>query len=159
MSSPVTVAVTRHVDPAHEDEMSAWVDSGFRLAATFGGFLGAGWIRPSQESDAWHMLYRFDSPESLAAWEASSQRTWWLGAAQGLVEHSVVEKRTGIEGWFDEPTTRDVKDLRQPRPRPPVEADDRHLLGLLPAEPGRELGRRPDDAGLAASLGCWPASW
>ena len=57
------------------------------------------------------------------------------------MEHSLAEKRTGIEGWFDEPATRDVKDLRQPPRRRPVEADDRDLPGVLPAEPGRELGR------------------
>jgi len=119
VTAPVTVAITRHVDPAREAEMNAWVESGFRLASTFEGFLGAGWLRPGQESEAWHMLYRFDSPESLAAWEASSQRTWWLDSAQGLVEESRVEKRTGIEGWFDEPATRDVKDLRAAPPAPP----------------------------------------
>jgi antibiotic biosynthesis monooxygenase (ABM) superfamily enzyme len=64
------------------------------------------------------MLYRFDSEESLAAWEASSQRAWWLGAAQGIVGESRVERRTGIEGWFDEPVSHDVEDLR-PAPTPP----------------------------------------
>ena len=49
------------------------------------------------------MLYRFDSAASLGAWEASDQRAWWLGSAQGLVGESLRERRTGIEGWFDEP--------------------------------------------------------
>ena len=103
MSTPVTVSITRHIDPAHTAEMVAWVEAGTSLAQRFEGFLGAGWVRPSEASDAWHMLYRFDSPEHLAAWEASSQRAWWLDAAQGRIEASREERRTGIEGWFDEP--------------------------------------------------------
>ena len=49
------------------------------------------------------MLCRFSSPATLAAWEASSERRWWLGSAQGLAEMTRTERRTGIEGWFDTP--------------------------------------------------------
>ena len=42
---------------------------------------------------------------SLAVWEASPQRAWWLEAAQGSVEEKRRERRTGIEGWFDEPAS------------------------------------------------------
>lgn len=65
------------------------------------------------------MLYRFADDESLESWERSSQREWWLGAAQGLVGESRLERRTGIEGWFDEPSTYDVEDLRPVAPAPP----------------------------------------
>lgn len=51
------------------------------------------------------MLYRFVDQAALDAWESSPQREWWLGSAQGLVGESKVERRTGIEGWFDEPAT------------------------------------------------------
>jgi antibiotic biosynthesis monooxygenase (ABM) superfamily enzyme len=116
---PVTVSVTRHVDPAHADEIVAWIQAGFSLAQRFPGFLGSGWVRPSTGSDEWHMLYRFDSAASLADWEASSQRRWWLDSAQGLVGESRKEQRTGIEGWFDPPQEHDVEDLRPPAPAPP----------------------------------------
>ena len=115
---PVTVSITRHVEPAHAEQMTAWIHAGGELAERFPGFLGAGWVRPSAESDEWHCLYRFDSSESLATWEASSQRAWWLGSAQGLVGEIQRERRTGIEGWFDEPQQHDVEDLR-PQPTPP----------------------------------------
>lgn len=115
---PVTVSITRHVDPAHADQMTAWVRAGSALAERFPGFLGTGWVRPAPDSDEWHMLYRFESEESLARWEASEQRAWWLGSAQGLVGESLRERRTGIEGWFDEPVQHDVEDLR-PRPQAP----------------------------------------
>ena len=104
-TAPVTVSVTRHVDPSRTTEMLAWVQAGTSLAERFEGFLGSGWVRPSEHSPEWHMLYRFADAESLAAWEASPQRAWWLEAAQGQVEETRVERRTGIEGWFDEPAT------------------------------------------------------
>lgn len=103
MSAPVTVSVTRHVDPAQDSEMLAWVQAGATLAQRFDGFLGSGWVRPAPDSREWHMLYRFADADSLAAWEASPQRAWWLGAAQGRIEATRVERRTGIEGWFDQP--------------------------------------------------------
>jgi hypothetical protein len=102
MSAPVTVSVTRHVDPARSSEMLAWVQAGTSLAEKFDGFLGSGWVRPSADSSDWHMLYRFTDVDALAAWEASPQREWWLEAAQGSVEERSRERRTGIEGWFDE---------------------------------------------------------
>ena len=105
MSTPVTVSVTRHVDPSQTSEMMAWVRAGTTLAEQFDGFLGSGCVRPSPDSPEWHMLYRFDGAESLAVWESSPQRAWWLEAAQGRIEATRVERRTGIEGWFDEPAS------------------------------------------------------
>lgn len=116
---PVTVSIVRHVAPEHAAQMVAWVRSGSSLAERFPGFLGTGWVRPADDSDEWHMLYRFADHASLDAWESSPQRAWWLGSAQGLVGESRVERRTGIEGWFDEPVDRDVQDLR-PAPAAPA---------------------------------------
>ena len=116
---PVTVSITRHVEPDRVDQMVAWVRAGSSLAERFPGFLGTGWVRPSGGSDEWHMLYRFDSAESLGGWEASDQRAWWLGSAQGLVGESLRERRTGIEGWFDQPHGARREDLRPPPAAPP----------------------------------------
>jgi uncharacterized protein len=109
---PVTVAITRRVRPEDELLMQAWVHAGTSMAERFPGFLGTGWVRPAADSADWHMLYRFDSPESLQRWERSTERTRWLRSAEDLVEHTRVEHRTGIEGWFDEPRERTVDDLR-----------------------------------------------
>ena len=120
---PVTVAVTRHVDPAHAAQMLAWIGAGTTLVERFPGFLGAGWVRPAVDSEDWHILYRFDSPQSLAAWEASDQRGWWLRSAQGIVVDTRRERLTGIEGWFDAPVERAVEDVpgarSTPRSAPP----------------------------------------
>lgn len=121
---PVTVAVTRRVDPAHATQMLAWIGAGTTLVERFPGFLGAGWVRPGVGSEEWHVLYRFDSPRSLAAWEASDQRGWWLRSAQGIAVDTRRERLTGIEGWFDAPVERSVEDVpgaARPasRPAPP----------------------------------------
>jgi antibiotic biosynthesis monooxygenase (ABM) superfamily enzyme len=101
---PVTVAITRHLDAGHEAEMMSWLSAGIHLAERFPGFLGAGWVRPEADSTEWHMLYRFADDASLLQWEQSSQRAWWRSSASGLgVVEARVEKRTGIEGWFDVP--------------------------------------------------------
>jgi antibiotic biosynthesis monooxygenase (ABM) superfamily enzyme len=99
----VTVAITRRADPSRTAEMTAWVRAGLTLAEDFPGFLGSGWVRPQEKSDEWHMLYRFADERALHRWEESSQRAWWLSSAQGMVEHTRTERRTGIEGWFDPP--------------------------------------------------------
>ncbi len=120
MAAPVTVSITRHLDPTKSAEMVAWVRAGATLAGEFPGFLGAGWVQSGPASREWHMLYRFADHDALAAWESSTQRSWWLGAAQdlGVVEQRV-ERRTGIEGWFDEPTAAEVVESGGPRPAPP----------------------------------------
>ncbi|WP_052337210.1 antibiotic biosynthesis monooxygenase [Nocardioides alkalitolerans] len=110
-SEPVTVAITRHADLVHTAEMMAWIRAGTTLAEHFPGFLGHGFVRSGPDDDAWHMLYRFADAEALAGWEASSERRWWLGAAQGLVGDVRVLRMTGIEGWFDPPASHDVEHL------------------------------------------------
>lgn len=114
---PVTVAITRHADPAHNTEMFAWVQAGISMAQQFDGYLGGGWVRSGGGSGEWHMLYRFASHASLAAWETSPQREWWLHTAKGLVEHTRTEKRTGIEGWFDPPQGRELEVHQTAPPR------------------------------------------
>lgn len=113
---PITVAITRHVDPERAKEVAAWARAGEELLRGRPGFLGNGWIRPDPESPEWHMLYRFADAESLAAWEASPERAWWVASAQGLVEDARLERRTGIEGWFDSPANVEVIAAAPPAP-------------------------------------------
>ena len=115
----VTVAITRRADPSRTAEMIAWVNAGTTLAEDFPGFLGTGWVRPDADSDEWHMLYRFADEESLRNWEESPQRRWWLSSAEGFVEHTRVERRTGIEGWFDPPQEREVREAAGAPQAPP----------------------------------------
>lgn len=111
----VTVTVTRRAPAGRDREVLAWLQTGIGLAEGFRGFLGAGWVRPSPDSPDWHVLYRFATDEELAAWESSTERSWWLGSGKGLVAESRQERRTGIEGWFDAPSTYDLVLPQPPR--------------------------------------------
>ncbi|WP_165063294.1 antibiotic biosynthesis monooxygenase [Marisediminicola senii] len=121
MSAPVTVSITRAVDPDRVPEVTRWVQSGVNLANTWPGFLGSGWVRESASSDEWHMLYRFDDAETLDAWENSGERSAWLDLGRGMVEERRVNRRTGIEGWFDAPSATTELGSTEPEPqvRPP----------------------------------------
>ncbi|WP_430591682.1 antibiotic biosynthesis monooxygenase [Humidisolicoccus flavus] len=101
MTTPITVAVERHVDPTREHEAIDWVRSGIDLAATFDGFLGSGWVRSGPDDDRWYMLYRFTDVDSLERWEDSEERAAWSSAGTDFAVTSRVERRSGIEGWFD----------------------------------------------------------
>ncbi|WP_246354937.1 antibiotic biosynthesis monooxygenase [Nocardioides ungokensis] len=152
MTSPVTVSITRHLDPGREAEMMSWMSAGVALAERFPGFLGAGWVRPEQDSETWHVLYRFADHEALAGWESSHERQWWRDASVGLgVVESRVERRTGIEGWFDEPVTRDLRDLRLSPPRRALQAGHGDLAGVLPPEPAGVLDLLPGGSGPPAA--------
>jgi len=119
MQPAVTVAITRRADLSRTAEMTAWVNAGSTLAEDFPGFLGTGWVRPDEKSDEWHMLYRFADAEALRNWEESPQRQWWLSSAEGFVEHTRTERRTGIEGWFDPPREREVRQAEGAPAAPP----------------------------------------
>jgi uncharacterized protein len=113
---PITVSVTRTVSAGREKEIAAWARAGQDLLGDAPGYLGSGWVRSQPASAEWHMLFRFSDAASLAAWQASPERAWWFASAQGLIANETEQRRTGIEGWFDEPASVEV--IRDARPRP-----------------------------------------
>lgn len=114
----VTVAIERQVDPRRIGEATRWVQAGVNLANTYPGFLGSGWVRDGASSTTWHMLYRFENEARLVEWEHSDDRSSWLAQASDFVRESRVQRRTGIEGWFDDPTpTRGVEVVMSSPPR------------------------------------------
>jgi len=102
-SESVTVSISRWVDPSRVEEATGWVQAGMDLAHQYPGFLGSGWVRASEDSGRWQMLYKFSDARRLAAWENSIDRSEWLHAGRDLVLDAREEKRTGMEGWFDTP--------------------------------------------------------
>ena len=106
---PITVSIRREVDPSRISEATAWVQTGVNLANKHPGFLGSGWVRAGEDSQVWHMLYRFANEETLVAWEHSGERAWWLSMGEGFVRSEHARRRTGIEGWFDEPATGSIR--------------------------------------------------
>jgi len=107
-AEPITVSITRRVDPERAKEVAAWARAGQELLSASPGYLGSGWIRPDPDSPEWHMLFRFADAASLEVWQQSSERAWWVASALGMVEHFPEERRTGIEGWFDQPAAVEV---------------------------------------------------
>lgn len=147
----VTVTVTRRALPGRVSEMAAWVQAGQRLASGFDGFLGAGHVRPGANSQDWHMLYRFADEASLATWQSSAEREWWIASALGLVSETRVEKRTGIEGWFDEPRGRVVSTSAQQGP-PRWKQAIVIFLAFLPTNLAAQLLLTPLIGGLPLPL-------
>jgi antibiotic biosynthesis monooxygenase (ABM) superfamily enzyme len=66
----------------------------------FGGFLGAGLLRPGHVGDAWHVVFRFADAESLRAWESSPERADLLAAGEPLVHATDMHRVSGLETWF-----------------------------------------------------------
>ena len=103
-AKPITVSITRTVSPDRAKEVAAWARAGQDLLSANPGYLGSGWVRPDPDSPEWHMLYRFADEASLSAWEKSPERARWVASALGMVQHSPEQRRTGIEGWFEQPS-------------------------------------------------------
>ncbi len=118
-AEPITVAIERRVDPRRIAEVTIWTQAGTDLASRQPGYLGSGFVRVSAESDVWYMLYRFADAGSLSAWEGSRERAWWLESGRDLAQESRVERRTGIEGWFDAPYARVLDPGLPPPPATP----------------------------------------
>lgn len=100
---PVTVTIARRVAVGREDDFARWSDELTALASRFPGFLGAGMLRPSRIGDPWHVIFRFDSADHLAAWESSAERSRWLAEGEHLVESTAVQRVSGLETWFSLP--------------------------------------------------------
>ena len=145
---PITISITRTVDPERAKEVAAWARAGQDLLSASPGYLGSGWIRPDPASPEWHMLFRFADAASLAAWERSPERAWWVASAQGLVEDAHMERRTGIEGWFDEPSSVEVMESR-----PAVPPRWKQMVSIFLVFYPLSLGA---NALFGALLGGWP---
>ncbi|WP_349814799.1 antibiotic biosynthesis monooxygenase [Curtobacterium sp. MCJR17_043] len=145
------MSITRLVEPDRIPEVTRWVQSGVNLANRYPGFLGSGWVRSTAQSREWHMLYRFADHDSLTTWENSDDRLRWLDLGRDLVVESRVEKRTGIEGWFDVP-----QDAPASTAPPALEAGGEHLARVLPGEPGLHGPGRVAAAVLRGPVGAAP---
>ena len=65
------------------------------------------------------MLYRFADEDSLAAGRTPRSGAGGWARPRAWSGSRGCERRTGIEGWFDEPAHTDVEDLRPVPPAPP----------------------------------------
>jgi antibiotic biosynthesis monooxygenase (ABM) superfamily enzyme len=100
---PVTVLVARRVVPGREVEFETWASELTRAASGFGGFLGAGLLRPGHVGELWHVVYRFASADELARWEHSQTRSDLLAHGEQVMSTSHEHRITGLETWFEVP--------------------------------------------------------
>src|SRR5690606_28887009 len=102
IGNPVTLLVTRQVEPERHAAFQVWTRKGVLLAAGFPGFLGAGVLAPSSEGRAFQIMLRFEDAESMGRWERSLSRRLWLEHGEMLVQDSQSRRMTGMELIFGE---------------------------------------------------------
>ncbi|HMY98346.1 MAG TPA: antibiotic biosynthesis monooxygenase [Burkholderiaceae bacterium] len=108
----VTVLITRRIKPGHEAAFEAAMTQMIAAAAAFPGHLGGHLVRPGEdasgddggEGNLYHVIFAYDSPEHLAAWQASPVRALGLTAVAPHTEgEQQVRQLTGMAHWFVEP--------------------------------------------------------
>ena len=107
-SEPVTVTVARVVRPDRREAFEQWAENVLGIAAGFPGNLGASLLHPGPGSSEYHLVYRFQDDESLAAWERSSERRSALAHVEEMVDDVRYARASGLESFF----------TRSPQPGP-----------------------------------------
>ena len=108
-AEPVTVTVARVVRPDRREAFERWAENVLGLASHFPGNLGTSLLRPGPGSSEYHLVYRFEDDESLAAWERSSERRSALAHVEDMVDDERYARVTGLDSFFTQPA--------QPGPR------------------------------------------
>src|SRR3954452_3207588 len=104
-SEPVTVTVARVVRADQREAFERWADDVLRVAASFPGNLGASLLHPGPDSSEYHLVYRFEDDESLAAWERSSERRAALAHVENMVDDERYNRVAGLESFFTRSAT------------------------------------------------------
>jgi len=101
----VTVVVTRRVKAGREAEYEAWLARLLEKVKKMPGYLGVDVQRPAEGGPReYTSVYRFDSIESLRAFEDSKERRESLAEVSAYVESDATwRKLTGLELWFTAP--------------------------------------------------------
>jgi antibiotic biosynthesis monooxygenase (ABM) superfamily enzyme len=120
-TEPVTVIIRRRVRPGREAAYEAWLQRLQADARMLQGYLGVTTQRPASTGPREYVsAVRFDSLQSLQAFEASEMRARHLTEVAPLVQGDAVwERLTGLEFWFSAP------------PGTLVPQPSRHRMGLV----------------------------
>lgn len=110
MSTPVTVLIRREAEPEHVSDAVDWIEEGLALARESEGCLGGGVMRDEENENVLHAMCCFTDEQALVGWEASERRHRWLDHGEPLVREMRIQRRTGVEGWFDGPQVRSAVD-------------------------------------------------
>jgi antibiotic biosynthesis monooxygenase (ABM) superfamily enzyme len=85
-SGQVTVVVTWHVRPGHEQEFDAWYRAVSAAALKSPGHLGLNVVHPGDKGTESVIIFRFDTDEHLRAWMESDVRREFLEQAEQFRE-------------------------------------------------------------------------
>ncbi len=105
----VMMLVSRRVKPGYEAEFERLMEQFIDAAANFPGCLGAQLVHPGDEVDVedslYHAVLAFENPDSLRAWQNSSERLQWLTEASAYIEgQAMVREVSGLAHWFQTST-------------------------------------------------------
>jgi antibiotic biosynthesis monooxygenase (ABM) superfamily enzyme len=109
IAEPVTVTVARVVRPDRREAFERWAENVLGIASNFPGNLGTSLLHPGPGSSEYHLVYRFEDDESLAAWERSSERRSALAHVEDMVDDERYARVAGLDSFFTRPA--------QPGPR------------------------------------------
>ena len=104
-TEPVTVTVARVVRPDRREAFERWAEDVLAIASRFPGNLGASLLHPGPGSSEYHLVYRFEDDESLAAWERSKERRSALAHVEDMVDDERYARVAGLESFFTRPAT------------------------------------------------------
>lgn len=107
-SGAVTVLITRRVKAGHETAFEKSMNDMTAAASTFAGYLGGQLVRPDDEGSGdevnlYHVVFAFDSPEHLQAWQTSPTRSLGLAAITPHIEGQTQHQVSGLGHWFAAP--------------------------------------------------------
>lgn len=101
----VTMLVSRRVRPGQESRYIALMEQMMATAAGFAGHLGGQLMPPGSqagdEAGVYHVIFAFDSPEHLQAWQDSPARALGLAAIEPLTIGPAQSRQLiGLADWF-----------------------------------------------------------
>ena len=101
----VAVVLTRKVPTKNFAAFEAILHDLLQVAVQAPGHLGGDVLRSPVAGGArmYHVVYRFEDAESLAAWEMSKPRMEMAARANALAMDAKRQELTGMEAWFDVP--------------------------------------------------------
>jgi antibiotic biosynthesis monooxygenase (ABM) superfamily enzyme len=99
-AEPITVTVARVVRSDQREAFERWADDVLAVASRFPGNLGASLLHPGPDSAEYHLVYRFQDDESLAAWERSAERRSALAHVEQMVDDERYQRVSGLESFF-----------------------------------------------------------
>ena len=103
----VTTVISHRVKPGRREGYEEWLKGVTAVARTFEGYLGVSIFRPQPNGPLDYVLVvQFFDCDCLLNWLHSDTRREWLArVAPLLVEPEKIQTLTGLEAWFDLPTS------------------------------------------------------